>query len=451
MKKLIIFTVILFAALRICAEEKNNHEDIFPLLDLFASSLALVESDYVDEINPTNLFYGALHGMLRSLDPHSEFMEAKDVDDLKTETEGEFGGIGIEIGIRDDFPAVIAPIEDTPAFEKGLMPNDKIIKIEKTDTRGLPLNKVIKLLKGKPGTEVNFKILRNYTDKREIKDIKIERAIIKIKKIKGAEIIEPTNGIGYVRLTGFDKNAAKKLQNAIDNLVTQGLNSLIMDLRNNGGGLLKSAIEISSLFLETNQVVVSTRGRISSQNKVYRCLETNVNYKFPLVVLVNGASASASEIVCGAIKDHRRGVIIGSKTYGKGSVQTVHPVGEKDTAIRLTTAKYYTPSGECIHGTGIFPNIELKISIEDEIKLIQKRSRKYSSVEIETLTESEKKLHKDLKKYRDAQLDRAVDVLKALRVFSESEYKYLGPSKNNSELSADTGTKTTNSFSVDPD
>ncbi len=444
MKKLFILTIVLLAASAFCEKEEKRHEDIFPLLDLFASSLALVESDYVDEINPTNLFYGALHGMLRSLDPHSEFLEAQDVDNLKTETEGEFGGIGIEIGIRDDFPTVIAPIEDTPAFEKGLMPNDKIIKIEKTDTRGLPLNKVIKLLKGKPGSEVNFKILRNYTDKRKIMDIKIKRAIIKINKIKGTEIIEPTNGIGYVRLTGFDKNAAKKLQNAIDGLVTQGLTSLILDLRNNGGGLLKSAVEISCLFLETNQVVVSTRGRISSQNNVYRCPETNVNYKFPLVVLVNGASASASEIVCGAIKDHRRGVVIGSKTYGKGSVQTVHPVGEKDTAIRLTTAKYYTPSGECIHGTGIFPNIELKISIEDEIKLIQKRSRKYSSDEIDTLTEDEKELHKELKTFRDAQLDRAVDVLKALQVFSKSDYKYLRPSKNNLEFSADTSTMVTN-------
>ena len=429
MKKLIIFTVVLFVALRVCAEEKKNHEDIFPLLDLFASSLALVESDYVDEINPTNLFYGALHGMLRSLDPHSEFMEPEAVDSLKTETEGEFAGIGIEIGIRDDFPTIIAPIEDSPAFEEGLMPNDKIIEIEKKDTRGMPLTKVIKMLKGKPGTEVNFKILRNYSDKREIKDIKIERAIIKIKKVKGAEIIDQTNGIGYVRLTGFDKNAGKGLKNAIDGLVTQGLNSLILDLRNNGGGLLKSAVDVGSLFLETNQIVVSTRGRVSSQNNIYRCPETNINYTFPMVVLVNGASASASEIVCGAIKDHHRGVIIGSKTYGKGSVQTVQPVGENGTALKLTTAKYYTPSGECIHGTGIFPNIELKISIEDEIKLIQKRSRKYSAEEIETLTDDEKKLHKKLKKFRDAQLDRAVDVIKALQIFSESDYKYLFKTK----------------------
>jgi len=425
MKKIIIFTVILFIALRVCAEEKKNHEDIFPLLDLFASSLALVESDYVEEINPTNLFYGALHGMLRSLDSHSEFMEPEAVDSLKADTEGEFAGIGIEIGIRDDFPAVIAPIEDTPAFDEGLMPNDKIIEIEKKNTRGMPLTKVIKMLKGKPGTEVNFKVLRNYSDKREIKDVKIIRAIIKIKKVKGAKIIDQTNGIGYVRLTGFDKNAGKELKNAIDGLVTQGLNSLILDLRNNGGGLLKSAVDVGALFLETNQIIVSTRGRIRIQNNIYRCPDSNNNYTFPLVVLVNGASASASEIVCGAIKDHHRGVVIGSKTYGKGSVQTVHPIGENGTALKLTTAKYYTPSGECIHGTGIFPNIELKISIEDEIKLIQKRSRKYSAEEIETLTDDEKKLYKELKTFRDAQLDRAVDVMKALKVYSESDYKYL--------------------------
>jgi len=427
MKNFIIFIVIVSLSLNIRAEEnkKYKHEDIFPLLDLFASSLALVESDYVDVVNPTNLFYGALHGMLRSLDPHSEFMEPEAVTNLKVDTEGEFAGIGIEIGVRDNFPTVIAPIEDTPAFEKGLMPNDKIIQIEKTDTRGMQLSKVIKMLKGKPGTEVNFKILRKYSDKKEIKDIKIIRAIIKIKKVKGAKILDQTNGIGYVRVTGFDKKVGKELKIAIDGLVTQGLTSLILDLRNNGGGLLKSAIDIGNLFLETNKIVVSTRGKIPSQNQVYRCPKSNSNYFFPLAVLVNGASASASEIVCAAIKDHNRGIIVGSKTYGKGSVQTVHPIGENGTALKLTTAKYYTPSGECIHGTGIFPNIELKISIEDEIKLIQKRSRKYSTDELETLTDDEKKLHEELKKFRDAQLDRAIDALKALKIFSKSDYKYL--------------------------
>jgi carboxyl-terminal processing protease len=425
MKKTILFIIILFTVSEIIAEEKNNHEEIFPLLDLFASSVAIIESDYVDEIDPTNLFYGALHGMLRSLDPHSEFMEPEAVDNLKTETEGEFGGIGIEIGIRDDFPTVIAPIEDTPAFEKGLMPNDKIIKVEDKNTRGMPLSKVIKMLKGEPGTKVNFTILRTYSDKRETKEINIERAIIKIKKIKNVKIVDVTNGVGYIRLTGFDKTAGEGVKNAIDSLVTQDMKSLVLDIRNNGGGLLKSAVEVAELFLETNQIIVSTRGRIFSQNRTYRSKENNNHYTFPLVVLVNGASASAAEIVCGAIKDHHRGIVLGSKTYGKGSVQTVLPVGGEDTGLKLTTAKYYTPSGTCIHGTGIFPNVEIKISFEDEIKLIQKRSRKYSTEELETLTEEEQKLHKKLKKFRDIQLDRAIDLLKALQVFSASDYKYL--------------------------
>ncbi len=414
-RRMALFVLVCCLALASFAEEKGPPEEMFPSLDLLGSSVAIVESDYVDKINATNLIYGALHGMLRSLDPHSEFMEPDATAELKADTEGEFGGIGIEIGVRDDFPTVIAPMEDTPAFEAGLMPNDKIIKIGSEATRDMSLGAVIKRLRGEPGTEVTITIQRSYKDKREVKEVTIERAIIKTQKVRNVEMLDTTNAIGYVRMIGFDKTTRASLEDAIESLTTQGMESLVLDMRNNGGGLLSVAVEVADMFLQSNQVIVSTRGRAAGQSREYRAASEGAHYTMPLVVLVNGASASASEIVCGAIKDHHRGVIIGSKTFGKGSVQTVVPVGRDNCSIRLTTAKYYTPSGVCIHGTGIFPNIEAKISLEDEIKLIQKRSRAYKTVDHDTLSDEECKQYDELKSFRDAQLDRAVDLLTALR------------------------------------
>ncbi|NLF38785.1 S41 family peptidase [bacterium] len=395
-------------------------EDIFPYLDLFASAVAIIQSDYADEVDPTNLIYGALHGMLRSLDPHSEFMEPQAVDDLKVETEGEFGGLGIEIGVRDDMLTVIAPMEDTPAFKAGLMPNDKIIKIGDENTRGMSVGDAIKRLRGKPGTKVTITIQRTLKDVREVKEHTITRAIIKVNTVRDAQMVDPTNMIGYVRVTNFDKNTGAALRDAIDALVTQGMEALVLDLRNNGGGLLVTSIDVSSLFLRANDVVVSTRGRIPSQNQVYRVPENGTWYAFPMVVLLNGASASASEIVTGALKDHKRAVVLGSKSFGKGSVQTVLPIGANNTALRLTTAKYYTPSGVCIHGTGIYPNIEVPITIDDEISIVEKRALARESTN--TMSKAAYERYKQLEQFRDQQLDRAVDLLKGMRFLAGSEY-----------------------------
>ena len=408
-----------------CAGDEDTREKVeqmFPLLDLFASSIAIVENDYAVNVSATNLIYGALHGMLRSLDPHSEFMEPEDLEQMKVETEGKFGGIGIEIGFRDDYPVVIAPIEDTPAFAAGLMPNDRIVKIGDISTRGMSLGDAVKLLRGEPGTEIQLTIQRNFESIRELKEIRITRTIIKVTKIRDAHILDPTNGIGYVRVTSFGLDTHIDLQNAMDGLATQGMKSVIVDLRNNGGGLLKEAIDMSDIFLVAGKLIVSTKGRIEQQNKEYYATTSPKKHPIPLALLVNGASASASEIVCGAIKDNRRGIVVGIKTFGKGSVQTVIPIGDNNCALRLTTAKYYTPSGVCIHGTGIYPTIEVKIPLEDEIKLIEKRSSAYKNYSAESATEKEKSTYEELRRFRDVQLDRAVDVLVALD-FMKTELK----------------------------
>jgi len=425
MKRCILFFAIILLSAAAFAEDtetnRKNTEEMFPLLDLLASSIAIVESDYATDVTASNLIYGALHGMLRALDPHSEFMEPEAVQEMKVDTEGKFGGIGIEVGFRDDYPIVIVPIEDTPASKAGLMLKDRIIKIAGESTRGMSLGDAVKRLRGKPGTDVVLTIQRRLDASRQIKEITITRDIIKVTKIRDAGMLDSTNGIGYVRVTSFGLNTHAELAQAIDTLVTQGMKSLILDLRNNGGGLLKEAIEMSDLFLSSTQVIVSTRGRIKHQNKEYRSKSDTPAYEFPLVLLVNGASASASEIVCGAIKDNRRGIIIGSKTFGKGSVQTVIPVGNNNCALRLTTAKYYTPSGVCIHGTGIYPNIEVKITIEEELKLIEKRLSSFRNFDMEQASEAEQKRHKELILFKDEQLMRAVDLLIGLGIMKKEE------------------------------
>ena len=391
-------------------------QELFPFLDLFASCLTIVESEYVDEVNPTNVMYNALHGLMRALDPHSEFMEPEATEELKIETEGEFGGIGIELGIRDEYLTVIAPIEGTPAAEAGLMPFDQIVKIGDESARNMSINEAIKRMRGKPGTEMRLTIQRRLQERRELKDFTLTRAVIKVKRVRDAAIIDPTNHIGYVRVTAFDKTTASELQTAIDGLVTQGMWALVLDMRNNGGGLLVEAIKMADMFLESNTVIVSVRSRVLRHEQVFRASGAGAQYRMPLVVLVNGASASASEIVTGAIKDNQRGLVIGSKTFGKGSVQTVLPIGNNNCSLRLTTAKYYTPSGVCIHGTGIYPHIDVQLTLDDEIKLIEKRSNAFRKADPAQLTKAERAHYDALRAARDTQLERAVDILNALRV-----------------------------------
>ena len=321
------------------------------LNELFHQVLYYVENEYVEKIDKQKVWFGAIKGVLKALgDEHTRFMTPEGHNELKDITKGSFGGLGIEITIRDSVLTVISPIEDTPAMRAGIQPGDKIVEINKKSTRDMSLEEAVKIMRGVPGTSVNLSIARDEED--EILSIDIIRDTIRIKIVK-TTLIKPQN-IGYVRLKQFTQTSFTEVSNAIKDFEKKKVKGLILDLRYNAGGLLESAYKISNLFL-TKGVVVSTKGRHKQRNEVYTVQpELTVSKKTPLAILVNEGSASASEIVTGAIKDHKRGSIIGVKTFGKGSVQKVIPLSH-DTAIALTIQKYYTPSGKSIHKVGSNP------------------------------------------------------------------------------------------------
>lgn len=319
-------------------------ETVYDNLSLFSQVLSLVQNRYVEQVDPQKLIYAAVKGMLSSLDPHTQFLEAKEYRDLMVGTEGSFGGIGIQIDIRDGWLTVISPLEGTPAYRLGLQPGDRIVKIEGKSTKGITTDEAISKLRGEPGTPVTISIERE--GESELLDYTITRAKIEVRSVPYFGMVRP--GIGYVRLSGFSKDSGADLSRAIDSLQTQGLTGLILDLRYNVGGLLDQAVEVSNLFLKEGETIVSTRGRIPESNQEFHARAKGKYLDRPLVVLVNGGSASASEIVAGAIQDWDRGLILGTTTFGKGSVQTVLQLPQ-GTALKLTTAKYYTPSGRCIH------------------------------------------------------------------------------------------------------
>jgi len=315
--------------------------------DLFTQVYKAVLQNYVEEVDPEEAIYAAIRGMLESLDPYSQFLSEKaKVDQLKIETTGEFGGLGIQISIIGDVPVVISPIEGTPAYEVGLQAGDKIIRIDGEPTKGKPITEIVNTLRGKPGTRVTITIEREGVE--EPIDYTITRAVIKIKAVPLATRL---GDIGYIRLARFSKVAGDEVEAALRDLQAQGIKGLILDLRSNPGGLLAEACEVADKFLDEGKLIVSTKGRVEDQNRRYYSEHPPVLApKVPLVVLVDGGSASASEIVAGAIQDHDRGLIVGEQTFGKGSVQTVQTIGNGGRMkLKLTTALYYTPSGRCIH------------------------------------------------------------------------------------------------------
>ncbi|MBI2441486.1 MAG: S41 family peptidase [Lentisphaerae bacterium] len=402
--------LVVGAKLAVRAERTNDTDDVaFEKMQLLTEVMMLIRQNYVDEDKTRyqDLLHGALRGMLQSLDPHSQFMEAEMFADMKDDTAGEFGGLGIIIGMRDGVLTVIAPMEDTPAFRAGIMHGDKIMAIDGTSTENISLQEAVRKMRGEPGTRVKIKILR--IKPQEVKELEITRAIIKVSSIKGAAILE--DNIGYVRIVQFNEPTAEALQKALDELLQKGMNALIVDLRNNPGGLLSSAVEVSQKFLNRGAMVVSTRGRPGGGLQSNYEARGKVHYlNFPIVVLINGGSASASEIVAGALQDHHRAILIGEKTFGKGSVQSVQPL-EDGSAIRLTTAKYYTPSGRTIHDKGIEPDVVIPIPAEQWQKILVKRSRE----ELGNVEPEDAKL--DLEHVTDTQLERAIDVLKGIRLF----------------------------------
>jgi carboxyl-terminal processing protease len=397
-----------------------DQDEIYPNLKLFSTVLDRVRNDYVDgdKLTYQELIHGALKGMLNTLDPHSEFMDASKYDELKKDTQGEFGGVGIVISAKDNWVTVVAPMEDTPGFKAGILSGDRIIKIDGKSTEKMSLPDAVKRLRGQPGSQVTVTIHRPSSN--SVRDVELTRAQIKIATVKDvdgrSEFPLDENKIGYVRLAQFGEQTASDLDDALKKLETKGMEGLVLDLRGNPGGLLDQAVQVCEKFLPRGQVVVSTEGREGKQRSQYSAKGRDKRINVPIVVLVNNGSASASEIVAGCLQDTTalgisKAIVVGEQTFGKGSVQSILPLPD-GSALRLTTAKYYTPSHKVIHENGITPDIAVSMSEEEERDVIIKRT----PGGIESLPDSEQER---VRNARDVQLERALDLLKGITLYSK--------------------------------
>jgi carboxyl-terminal processing protease len=413
----LLLNLILGAAIYLntarAAEQKDSMD---ANMDLFADVLQKVRAEYVDGTNLTyrNLTYSAIKGMVGSLDPHSEFLDAQDYQQLQDDTEGQFGGLGLNVTVQSNYVVVVAPMEGTPGFRAGILTGDRIVKVDGRSVERMPLGDVVKQLRGAPGTPVTVTIQRPATG--EEKSITLTRAIIQmdmVKDINGKkEFPLGADGIGYIRITEFGDRTGDELQAALDRLKAQGMKALVLDLRWNPGGLLDEAVKVCQKFLPFGQLVVSTEGRDPAQDIVRRAEGRGDELKGePVVILVNFGSASASEIVTGCLQDLRRAVILGEKTFGKGSVQSIMELPEH-TALKLTTAKYYTPSHRVIHEHGIEPDIVVPMTGEQEAALLLTRSA--AGLETSKATNG---VHSA--QIEDVQLERANDLLKGILLYGE--------------------------------
>ncbi|HEX8296781.1 MAG TPA: S41 family peptidase [Chthoniobacteraceae bacterium] len=395
----------------VAAQEKD--ETGYASVAIFARAMQLIRQDYVDEkkISYEDLTHAALRGMLSNLDPHSQFMEATDFKGMQDDTNSRFDGLGVVVSQREGELVIISPMENSPGFKAGLLPGDKIVKIDGQSTEKMDLNEAQNKLRGAPGTGVTLTILRAAT--KEIKDFPLVRENIKVASVKDAKLLpaEQTGSskIGYVRIVQFNVPTAEDLSRKLDELEKQGMQALVLDLRYNPGGLLNSAVDVAGQFLPPKTLVASTEGRVPSQSRSYRTpdnLKRRPNY--PIAILINSSSASGSEIVAGALKDLNRAILVGETTFGKGSVQSVVQL-QDGSAMRLTTAKYYTPSKQVIHEQGVAPTIRATFSPEQERLLMAQRNE-------EALTDAQRK---ELQGFRDTQLERAVDALKGVMIYAE--------------------------------
>src|SRR5437773_6201893 len=392
------------------SEEDNGYSQIA----IFAKALELIRQDYVDE-NKTSyhdLVNAAMKGMLFSLDPHSQFMDPNDFRDMQDDTRSRFNGLGVEVSIKNGLPTVVSAMEDTPAAKAGILSGDQILKINGTSTERMELQDAVNVLRGPPGRKVTLTLMRPST--KEIKEYTLERVEIKVQSVKAARLLDPElTGpfkIAYVRLIQFNEPTADDLGKALDDLQKQGMQALILDLRNNPGGLLNSAVDVCGQFLPPNTKVVSTQGRVASQQREYTTsVVAKTRPQFPMAVLVNEGSASGAEIVCGALKDLHRAIVVGETTFGKGSVQNVMQLPD-GSALRFTTAKYYTPSKQVIHGNGVAPNIRVPMSVELERQLFAARSSG------DTIKPDE---DKNFIKSTDPQMLRAIDALKGVMIYAQ--------------------------------
>jgi carboxyl-terminal processing protease len=366
----------------------------------------------VDEVAPKDIIYNAIKGTLRGLDPHSSFLDPEMYREMQVETSGSFGGLGIEITLRDDVLTVVAPIEGTPAYRAGIQPGDRILKIEGLSTKDMQLSDAVKRMRGKPGSKITISIVREGWN--EPKDFLITREQIRVQSVR-ANQLEP--GIEYIKLRQFQEQTANDLETSLDKYVKEGkIQGLVLDLRNNPGGLLTSAVEVTEKFLESGKLVVYTEGRVRNQNMRFSSNAKRVFTDFPIVVLVNQGSASASEIVAGALQDWGRAVVIGTQSFGKGSVQTIIPLSD-GSGLRLTTAKYFTPKGRSIHGKGITPDI-----IVEAPKVAAAVPGVETPVPTPPVSETPQEQLK-----RDPQLQRALDLLKAMKILDKGRPGPAGP------------------------
>ena len=420
LKVILLLTLIILLAPKTYGS--SSDEEKYKYLDLFGQVFDRVRSSYVEEVTDQELIEKAIDGMLSGLDPHSGFMNEEVFQEMQMDTEGKFGGLGIEITMEEGFVKVIAPIEDTPAYDAGVLAGDYIIQIDETPVFGLTLNEAVELMRGKKGEPIVITISRANTEPFEIEII---RDYIKIRSVKS----EVLNNIGYLRITSFNEQTESGLLNAIKKIEQENkIKGYVLDVRSNPGGLLTQAVKVTDIFLERGEIV-STRGRDKKDIRRYRAKKSDRTNGKPLVVIIDGGSASASEIVAGALQDHKRAIIIGTQSFGKGSVQTIIPfqVSNSDnlTGIRLTTARYYTPSGESIQGKGIVPDIiieqgefesfDYKRFSESDLKdsLDKNNEEDVKENEDNELSEFEKRLEIDY------QLRRAFDLVQGVSLFNE--------------------------------
>ena len=392
---------------------KNEEDNGYSQISIFAKAIELIRQDYVDgnKTSYHDLVTAAMKGMLSSLDPHSQFMDPNDFRDMQDDTRSRFNGLGIEVSMKNGLPTVVTAMEDTPAAKAGILSGDQILKINGVSTERMDLQDAINVLRGPAGRKVTLTLLRPST--KEIKDYSLERAEIKVQSVKGvrlldAELTGPFR-IGYLRLIQFNEPTAEELSKALDELQKQGMQALILDLRNNPGGLLNSAVDVCAQFLPPNTKVVSTQGRVASQQHDYATSGAKKERpNFPMALLINEGSASGAEIVSGALKDLHRAILVGETTFGKGSVQNVMQLPD-GSAVRFTTAKYYTPGKQVIQGNGVAPNIRVAMTPEQERALFALRNAENVKPEDE----------RNIIKAKDPQTLRAIDALKGVMIYAQ--------------------------------
>ncbi len=430
-------------------KSKATTVDSYEKLKTFSEILSLLEANYVEKLDANELIDGAIRGMLKTLDPHTSYLPPEAFKQMKVETSGRFGGLGIEITIKKGILTVVTPIEDTPAFDAGVKSGDRIIKIEDESTLDMTLSDAVERLRGKIGTDVAITIFREGME--EPLKVTLTRANIQVKSVK-SKIYE--GSIGYVRIRSFSKTTSRDLDKVLNKFREKQVKKLVLDLRNNPGGLLNQAVEVSDRFLKPENLIVYTQGRTEEQNMRFTTHDRVQRVTYPMIILVNGGSASASEIVAGALQDSNRAIILGTQTFGKGSVQTIIPLSD-GSALRLTTARYYTPSGRVIQENGIVPDITVEVPVasakteeetdknkeevnEEKVKmrkflrekdLRQHLKGKKSFGEEESKPQSEKKSEEELKKgelmaslkedlEKDIQLKEAIALLKGWSIMS---------------------------------